>query len=398
MCGLAGVVAWDERFRVSREILSRMSDRIAHRGPDGEGIFLNHEEAIVPARPQVGLVHRRLAIIDPDPHANQPFTDHLGHWIVFNGEIYNFRELRAQLTQLKSDYAWRTNCDTEALLVAYDVWGEECVDRLNGMYALAIWDEPAKRMFLARDRMGQKPLYLAYAPGHGALAFASEIRPLLELPWVDRDVSFPALDHFLRWGYTPAAGSIYRGIFKLQPSERMTCAGGGSETRGRYFDPNVPQPAPSGESARDTTRRLFIQAVRRQLVADVPLGCFLSGGIDSSVTAAAMKAAVGDDQPVMTFSIAFDDPRYDETKYAAAVAANLKTQHRTFKVQPHAAEDLPKLAEVFGEPFADSSALPTHYLSRETRQFVKVALSGDGGDELFGGYDRYPRHGRRVAV
>src|SRR5437763_12524928 len=158
MCGLAGVVVWDERFRVTREMLSRMSAKIAHRGPDGEGIFLNHEQEITPGRPQVGLVHRRLAIIDPDPHANQPFTDNAGRWIVFNGEIYNFHELRRQLEMLRPEYVWRTTCDTEALLIAYDVWGEACLEKLNGMFAFAIWDEPKKELFLARDRMGQKPL------------------------------------------------------------------------------------------------------------------------------------------------------------------------------------------------------------------------------------------------
>src|SRR5579884_3984167 len=161
MCGFAGVVVWDERFRVSRETLERMSATIAHRGPDGEGLHLNHESEIRPDRPQVGLVHRRLAILDPDPRANQPFTDTHGRWIIFNGEIYNFRELRAELSAVMPQYAWRTNGDTEVLLLAYAAWGEQCVERLNGMFAFAIWDDPRQRLFLARDRLGQKPLYVA---------------------------------------------------------------------------------------------------------------------------------------------------------------------------------------------------------------------------------------------
>src|SRR5215217_2072347 len=203
MCGIAGVVAWDDRFRVDRDTLGRMSARIAHRGPDGEGLYLNHEAEVRPDCPQVGLVHRRLAIIDPDPRANQPFTDEQGRWITFNGEIYNFRELRAELKGLKPDYLWRTDCDTEVLLVAYDVWGEKCVERLNGMFAFAVWDGAKGELFLARDRMGQKPLYVAFHEGRrrgseGRLtgteeptrgtvrvaAFASELPALTCLPWI----------------------------------------------------------------------------------------------------------------------------------------------------------------------------------------------------------------------
>src|SRR5688572_8153864 len=194
MCGIAGVVSWDERYRTSRDTLARMSAAIAHRGPDGEGLWFNHESEISPDRPQVAFAHRRLAIIDPDPRANQPFTDGQGRWIVFNGEIYNFRELRSEISNLRPDYAWRTNCDTEVLLAAYAVWGEKCVERLNGMFAFAVWDENAKSLFLARDRMGQKPLYVAYLEPGGkpaghlnyhwpletplAVAFASELAAL----------------------------------------------------------------------------------------------------------------------------------------------------------------------------------------------------------------------------
>lgn len=359
-----------------------MSDRIAHRGPDGQGEYLNH--AGNSKSPQCGLVHRRLAIIDLDERALQPFSDPSGrYWLVFNGEIYNFQELRAELG-LQRD--WRTTCDTEVLLAGYETWGERCVERLNGMFAFAIWDQLEHSLFLARDRMGQKPLYLAWNVDRSAIAVASELAALREMPWFDATIDRAALSEYLHRGYIGGSRTIHRGALKLPPAHWMRIDGAGRVQTHRYFDPNARSAASSDPSE---IRRLVLQSVRRQLVSDVPLGCFLSGGIDSSIIAAAMKQTVGKDQPVLTFSIGFDDPRYDETKYAARVARHLGTEHREFVVRPNAAEDLPRLAAVFGEPFADSSALPTHYLSRETRQHVKVALSGDGGDELFGGYDRY---------
>jgi asparagine synthase (glutamine-hydrolysing) len=382
MCGIAGIIAFDDKYRATRAQLEAMSARIAHRGPDGQGLWTNETS---------GLVHRRLAIIDPDPRANQPFGDERGRQLVYNGEIYNFRELRAELTSLRPEYRWRTNCDTEVLLVSYDVWGEDCCERFDGMFAFTIYDAADRSVFLARDRMGQKPLYLAIVESDSnrveAIAFASELSALRSVPWVDAAIDFTALGHYLRWGYIPAPLTIYRGCEKLPPARWMRVRENGVEIQ-QYFDANKR----SGERedvARPRIRDLVTSAVKRQLVSDVPLGCFLSGGIDSSIIAAAMRASAAPDQPVMTFSIGFEDKRYDETRYAGDVARHLGTQHRQFFVHPNAAEDLPRLAAVYGEPFADSSALPTHYLARETRQHVKVALSGDGGDELFGGYDRY---------
>jgi asparagine synthase (glutamine-hydrolysing) len=394
MCGFAGIVTWDNRHRVHRDVLERMSARIAHRGPDGQGLWINHDEEATAERPQVGLVHRRLAILDPDPRSNQPFTDGRGNWLVFNGEIYNFRELRQELSSLRPNYAWRTTGDTEVLLLAYDVWRMECLEKLNGMFAFAIWDEQQKELILARDRMGQKPLYTAFAvPADGGsnvtIAFASELAPLRCLPWIKNETRTGAVAEYLRWGYVPHAGTIYDGIHSMFP-------GKGSQWRRRsianrhYFHltgSHVPTLASVDDQvARRTTRELLTQAVQRQLVSDVPLGCFLSGGVDSSIVAACMRAT---GQRTVTFSIGFDDPRYDESEFAAKVAKHLGTEHHTFTVRPDAIHDLPALAAVFGEPFADSSALPTHYLARETRRHVKVALSGDGGDELFGGYARY---------
>ncbi len=383
MCGFAGVIAWDERYRVSRDTLAKMSAAIAHRGPDGEGMYFSPDAEITPDRPQVALAHRRLAIIDPDPRANQPFTDAQGRWLVFNGEIYNFRELRAELTSLKPDYEWRTDCDTEVLLIAYDAWGEKCVERFNGMFAFAIWDGVKRELFLARDRMGQKPLYYTNLPRSAGIAFASELQSLRELPWACTNLDQASLIEYLRWGYVPANLTAFRHIAKLEPGHVLSSDDPESQS---YFDSNRPN---LQQSNRTSVRTLVERAVSRQVVADVPLGCFLSGGLDSSVIALAMTKAAQPGQRVQTFSIGFDDPRYDETQYATAIAAHLGTAHRAFEVKPKAADDLPKLARVFGEPFADSSALPTQYLARETRGYVKVALSGDGGDELFGGYRRY---------
>jgi asparagine synthase (glutamine-hydrolysing) len=413
MCGIAGMVSWDARYRITRPILARMSACIAHRGPDAQGAYLNHDESITPLRPQVGLVHRRLAILDLDRRANQPFTDVEGRWIVFNGEIYNFLSLRQDLSRLRPDYQWRTTCDTEVLLLAYDVWQDRCVEYLNGMYAFAIWDGPRQSLLLARDRMGQKPLYYAAilpdgsplatdgsnraAPARpAAIAFASELPALHALPFVDGSTSREALTDYLCWGYIPAPRTIYRGVCKLPRAHTLQITPQSLNLR-RFRNPGTFDPS---ADPVEQTRTLVINAVRRQLVSDVPLGCFLSGGVDSSIIAAAMKAAVAPGQPVLTFAIGFDDPRYDETPHAAAVARRLGTEHRQFIVQPHAVEDLPRLAATFGEPFADSSALPTHYLSRETRRHVTVALSGDGGDELFGGYDRYRamRLGNRLRI
>jgi asparagine synthase (glutamine-hydrolysing) len=392
MCGIAGVIAWSDRFRVTRDALQRMSACIAHRGPDAEGIWINHEVEPTRDKPQAALVHRRLSVIDLDPRANQPFTDHRGRWIVFNGEIYNFRDLRAELSKLRTDYAWRTTCDTEVLLLAYDVWGEKCVDHLNGMFAFAIWDESNQSLYLARDRMGQKPLYFTLlgddADQPQGIAFASELNALRHVPGFVVGLDQDALGLYLRWGYIPAPWTIYTGVEKLPPGHWMRVSAVASASE-KYFEPNTFVPGEMTGDLVERTRSLVTQSVRSQLVADVPLGCFLSGGIDSSIIAAAMKAAVRRDQNVLTFSIGFDDKRYDETSYAAEVAHHLGTEHRNFTVQPDAASDLPKLAAIFGEPFGDSSALPTHYLARETRNHVTVALSGDGGDELFAGYDRY---------
>jgi asparagine synthase (glutamine-hydrolysing) len=401
MCGLAGVITWDQRHRIDRPTLAKMSACIAHRGPDGQGQLINHDELITSLHPQCALIHRRLAVIDLNDRSLQPFSDGLNkNWLVFNGEIYNYRSLRKELASELPNFQWKTESDTEVLLAAYLAWGEACLQRLNGMFAMAVWNEPTGTLFLARDRMGQKPLFYAAIGADGkawnhhgapmAIAFASELGALRQAKWMDATINPSSLADYLRFGYVPTPATIYSGAWKIPPGTWMKINSDGVQMD-RYFDPNnSPQESEwTDGDAISRTREYIRRAVKRRLVADVPLGCFLSGGIDSSIVAAAMKASVKKDQPVMTFSIGFEDPLYDETKFAAEVARHLRTKHKQFTVQPNAAEDLPTLAATYGEPFGDSSALPTHYLSRETRQHVTVALSGDGGDELFGGYDRY---------
>lgn len=386
MCGIAGVVVWDEKYRVTRDTLAKMSAAIAHRGPDGEGLFITREnEPITPDTPQVAFAFRRLAILDCDERAMQPMHTPDGRYtIVFNGEIYNFRELREELTKLLPNHAWRTTGDTEVLLMSYATWGDACVDKLNGMFAFAVWDHEQKRLFLARDPMGQKPLYEASDGDGRVLVFGSELSALQQSTWVQQPISTNLIE-YLHWGYVDQPGHM-QGVSQLLPGWQARVSTPQADTDGNvpYFSIK-PGKAVSDDQAVHTTRRLIELAVKRQMVSDVPLGVFLSGGVDSSIIAACARRL----GPVKSFSIGFDDPRYDESAYATAVAKHLRTQHHSFRVTPDTVDDLPKLAQIFGQPFADSSALPTYYLARETRRHVTVALSGDGGDELFGGYDRY---------
>jgi len=367
MCGIAGIVSFDQT--VQSKTLQRMAAAIAHRGPDGGSIYHS---------PTAGFAFRRLAVLDPDPRAMQPMTSADGRYVlVFNGEIYNFRELKKELP----DQPWHTTGDTEVLLAALIVWGAGALAKLSGMFALALWDRQERTLRLARDAMGQKPLYYATLPD--GIAFASELPALQPVEGWDRTINHSALGDYLRFGYVNAPATIYNGVRQLEPGAFMsfdadrTANPAGTQ---QWFDCNA-----ISEESSPNVRTLVEEAVKEQLVSDVPLGVFLSGGIDSSIMALCARKQ----GPVQTFSIGFDDPRYDETRYAREVAKHLGTQHHEFRVTPNAAKELPRLAVLFGEPFGDSSALPTSALARETRRHVTVALSGDGGDELFGGYDRY---------
>lgn len=378
MCGIVGGVWADGGPALGGADLAAMADRIAHRGPDDSGTYLD---------PHAALGFRRLAIVDL-AGGHQPLANEDGTvWTVFNGEVYNFPALRRRLEA--RGHTLKSQGDTEVIVHLYEDEGPGFVALLRGMFALAVWDARRRTLVLARDRLGQKPLVYRYDHGGKRLLFASELKALLALPGdtFPRRVDPLAVDRYLTYGYVPHPGSILEGVAKLPPAHYAVWHEGRLELT-RYWEPDWNaeiDPAPGEDVAR--LRTLLAEAVAEQMVADVPLGAFLSGGVDSTVIVGLMQRASA--RPVKTFAIGFDDPAFDETAYAALAARHLGTEHHTFRVEPRAWEAIPALAEQFDEPFADSSALPTWFVSRETRREVTVALTGDAGDELFGGYDRY---------
>jgi asparagine synthase (glutamine-hydrolysing) len=374
MCGIVAVVQFDPNSRVSEPLLCRMTDALSHRGPDGAGYWIDGP---------VGLGHRRLAIIDLST-GDQPMSNEDGTvWIVFNGEIYNYPDLRAELE--KHGHTFTTRSDTEVIIHAYEEWGPQSCARLRGMFAYALWDGNRRRLVLARDRLGQKPL--VYTRTAGAFLFASEIRALLQHPDVSRQVNLEAVYAYLVRLYVPTPQTAFRGIHKLPPAHYMVVEDGRVEIR-RYWhvDFGSKWQASEGEY-RDRLWELLREATRMRLMSDVPLGAFLSGGVDSSAVVGIMSQLV--DEPVKTFSIRYEESGYDETPHARQVARLFETDHHEFTVRPDAMEVLPRLVWHYGEPFADASALPTYYVSQLTRRYVTVALSGDAGDESFAGYERY---------
>ncbi|HSD51859.1 MAG TPA: asparagine synthase (glutamine-hydrolyzing), partial [Candidatus Methylomirabilis sp.] len=374
MCGIAGKVYFDPVRPVEREVLERMSTVLAHRGPDDAGIY---------RQGAVGLVHRRLSIIDLSPAGHQPMSNEEGTiWIVFNGEIYNFQELRPPLAA--RGHRFRSRTDTEVILHLYEEHGVECLRYLRGMFAFAIWDAPRRQLFLARDRLGKKPL--CYQQDAQALRFASEAKAILQDPAVEARPDPRGISRYLTYGYVPSPGSAFQGVRKLPPAHYLLCRDGQLELA-RYWRLRRDRKENRPEAAWcQEIRDRLQEAVRIRLISDVPLGAFLSGGIDSSAVVAMMSHAAG---VIKTFSIGFDEPEYDEIRYARLVAERYHTDHHELVVRPDAVAILPKLTWHFDEPFADSSAVPTYYVSQMTRQHVTVALNGDAGDENFGGYDRY---------
>jgi|CXWL01.1.fsa_nt_gi asparagine synthase (glutamine-hydrolysing) len=376
MCGICGVVYGDGRTP-EKGVLKRANDQIAHRGPDDEGFLLDG-----PA----GLAMRRLAIIDLNT-GHQPISyadDSL--WVILNGEIYNYKELRAELES--RGHHFKTQSDTEVILALYQESGPRCVDKLRGMFAFAVWDKAKRRLFIARDRIGKKPLLYATRPD-GTLLFGSELRCLFALdPTLSREIDPVAVDMYLSLQYVPSPRTIYCSAKKLPPGHTLTWENG-KTTIERYWDLPLGKPpiTTDVEEAKRLLRETLTESVRLRMISDVPLGAFLSGGVDSSIIVALMSGLSS--KPVKTFSIGFDEERFSETHYAKMVADRYKTDHTEFIVKPAMADILPKLAWHYGEPYADASALPTYYVSRETRKFVTVALNGDGGDENFAGYIRY---------
>ena len=372
MCGIAGRFNDDRGHDVDPQRLAAMTDAVTHRGPDAAGYF---------HAPGIGLGHRRLSIIDLAT-GDQPMGNEDGQvQVVFNGEIYNFAEVRAEL--LARGHRFRTSSDTEIIVHGYEEWGERCVERFRGMFAFALYDAAAHRLVLGRDRLGVKPLYYAQVPG--GIVFGSEIKSLLQDPDVPRDWRPEAIDAYLTLLFIPAPQTIYAGIHKLPPAHTLV-AERGRVTLRRYWDLEF---TGTGDPRREDDYleeldALLREAVSLRLISDVPLGAFLSGGIDSSTVVSYMKETSAT-TPV-TIAVGFDNAAYDETKHAETVARHLGCEFHALVASPEIETLLPKLAWHFDEPFADSSAVPTYYVSRAARQLVTVALSGDGGDELWAGY------------
>ena len=381
MCGICGLVSLDGE-PVGREVVEAMNSSLVHRGPDSEGTYVEGA---------VGIAARRLAIIDlaggDQPIGNEDGTIH----VVQNGEIYNYRELRRELEA--AGHRFRTRSDTEVLVHLYEEHGEQFVTRLRGMFAIAIWDERRGRLVLARDPFGIKPLY--YSAGRNTLSFGSELKALLQVPGFSREIDLGALDAFLAFGFVPAPHTIFAEARKLPPGHLLVLEPGRGDPRIEPFVRRLP--AMANEIRRESEEELAAEllerlrdSVRAHLIADVPVGVFLSGGIDSSMIVA--LAAETASHPVQTFTIGFEEPHFDERSAARLVAERYGTDHHEIVVTPDAVALLPRLVEVFDEPFADHSAIPTFLVSELARRNVKVALSGEGGDELFGGYNYYVGH------
>jgi asparagine synthase (glutamine-hydrolysing) len=386
VCGIVGIVSG---VPVSTAILAAMSATMRHRGPDDSGVWLSEDR-------KVGLGHRRLSILDLSPAGRNPMPWDGGRLqITYNGEVYNFQDLRSELESF--GYRFRSNSDTEVILAAYDRWGIDCLGRLIGMFAFGLWDAGQNQLILARDRLGQKPLY--YSQYNGQLVFASELKALMAHPELPRDIASDAVSMYLKYWYVPAPLTIFRHACKLPPAHYAVYKDGNLRIES-YWDPveiaSKPRTRMADEEATQRLETLLKDSVRRQMVADVPLGAFLSGGIDSSLVVALMQEQTS--QQIKTFTIRFEDPEFNEADHAAAVASHLGTEHYEETCSTaQMLEIVSRLPDYFDEPFADASAIPTYLVSRVTRQRVTVALSGDGGDELFFGYHRYHNHAKRLA-
>ncbi|TPV62104.1 asparagine synthase (glutamine-hydrolyzing) [Aestuariibacter sp. GS-14] len=374
MCGIAGFSRF--QFEAGDEsLLTSMGQAILHRGPDAGGTYIDEH---------VGLCHRRLSILDLSAAGNQPmFSKDQRYVIVFNGEIYNFLELRAALET--EGHVFSTHTDTEVIIALYAKMGVECLAELNGMFTFAIWDKQEHTLFIARDRMGKKPLYYTYE--QGKLAFASEIKALLPVPFVEREIRDDAVYDFFAYQYIPDPKTIFKGVHKCPPAHYMFYKNG-ELTCQQYWDVDFSKVSQaSEEELTNQLRDLTAHCTRQRMIADVPLGAFLSGGVDSSGVVAMM--AQQSESPVKTCSIGFDEKRFNETEFARIVAEQYHTEHHEFIVHDNVSDNLEHIVSFFDEPFADPSLVPTYFVSKLARQEVTVAIAGDGGDEVFAGYEKY---------
>jgi len=377
VCGLAGFLrtpATPNRD-AHRQWLEHMGQAIVHRGPDAGGVYQDDD---------IGLAHRRLSILDLSVAGNQPMASATGRYlIVFNGEIYNYRSIKVELEA--EGYTFHTGTDTEVLLALFEHKGQSCLDDLNGMFAFAIWDTQSKELFLARDRLGKKPLY--YYEADGQFAFASEIKALSALPFLKKEIRPDAIKDFFAYQYIPDPKTIYRSVHKLAPGHWLKTDGKRTQT-GQYWDLSFANPSTASPDELEAgLYDLIDDAVRLRMISDVPLGAFLSGGVDSSAVVGLM--AGHSSQPVTTCAIGFDSKRFDEVAWAKKVAELFNTNHHEFTVRSNVPGSLTDISRYFDEPFADPSFVPTFFVSQLARQKVTVALAGDGGDENFAGYSKY---------
>jgi asparagine synthase (glutamine-hydrolysing) len=374
MCGICGIFEFDNQREIPRERVHRMTETIVHRGPDDEGIFVG---------PGIGLGFRRLSIIDV-AGGHQPLSNEDGRvWVMLNGEIYNYLELHDDL--IKRGHRFSTRSDTETIVHLYEEYGEECFAMLRGMFAIVLWDSRERKLLLARDRVGKKPLF--FAADAKRILFGSELKCLLAGDSLPRDINIEALSDYFSLGYIPAPKTIYRSVQKLLPGHYLVASAQGVRVQ-RYWDisfGHVEQR--SEEEWCEMLRHQLCEATRMRLMSEVPLGAFLSGGVDSSSIVAFMAKIMK--RPVTTCSIGFEEQEFDESDFARKVAEQFHTDHHEQIVRPNALDVLNKLVWHYDEPFADSSAIPTYYVSQVARKFVTVALGGDGGDESFAGYRRY---------
>jgi asparagine synthase (glutamine-hydrolysing) len=380
MCGIVGVFDLTESREINRKLLNDMNEVQFHRGPDEGGLY---------TEPGVGLGHRRLSIIDLGSGQQPMRSDDNQVILTYNGEIYNFPALRKELEQM--GYAFKTHCDTEVVLNGWLAWGEGCVDKFRGMFAFAVWDKSKQALFLARDRLGIKPLFYAELK-NGQFIFASELKALKVHPDFPRDLEPTAIEEYFGFGYVPDPKTIYKNVYKLEPGHSLTIKRGQKDWQPRqYWDVRFSERQYGGEAevAEDLMER-FEEAVKIRMMADVPLGAFLSGGVDSSGVVAMM--AKNSESPVNTCSISFGDPKFNESQFAQMVAERYHTQHRVEQVDPDDFHLIDKLVGLYDEPYADSSALPTYRVCELAKKQVTVVLSGDGGDENLAGYRRYRWH------
>jgi asparagine synthase (glutamine-hydrolysing) len=375
MCGIVGKINFNKKIVTEKEI-KKMTKVLAHRGPDDAGVFIDQN---------VGLGHHRLAIIDLSAQGHQPMSDNDNKiWLTYNGEIYNFLDLRKELA--KEGIKFKSRTDTEVIIYLYKKYGLDCFSYLRGMFALAIWDKNKKQLILARDRLGQKPL--KYYFDNNCFIFASELKAILQAKEVSKEPDWEAVDEYLTYKYVPGPKTGFKNIYKLPPAHYLIIKENGEQIMQRYWQIDYLKKSELSEPAWEKKIiEKLTQAVRLRLISDVPIGAHLSGGIDSSLIVALMAQALP--QRVKTFSIGFQEKKYNELPFAKMVAKRYHTDHHELIIKPNAVEILPKLVYHYEEPYADASALPTWYLSEATKQHMAVALNGDGGDENFAGYERY---------